>query len=35
MSQDPPTIWSHEVTWQIKNKIYPLLQGLWSPNLEG
>ena len=35
MLQDPPTMWSHEVKWQIKNKISPLLQSLWPPNLAG
>ena len=34
-SQDPRTMWSLEVTWQIKIKIPPLLQGLWPPNVSG
>ena len=32
-SHDPLTTWSHEVTWQIKNKISPLLRSQWPINL--
>ena len=35
MSQDPLTMWSHEIMRQTKNKISPLLQSLWPPNLAG
>ena len=35
MSNDPLITWSHEVTWQIKNLISPLLRGLWTPNMKG
>ena len=34
MSHDPLTMWSHEVRWQIKSKISPLLQGQWPPNCD-
>ena len=30
---EPLNMWSHEVTWQIKNIIHPLSQCLWLPNL--
>ena len=30
---DPLITYTCEVMWQIKNKIFPLLQGLWPPNL--
>ena len=33
MSHDPLTTWSHEVTWQNKNRISPPLQRPWPPNL--
>ena len=35
MSCDSLIMWSHEVTWQNKNKISPLLQNLWPLNLAG
>ena len=35
MSNDSLTTWSREVTRQIKNKVSPLLQRLWQPNLAG
>ena len=34
-SNDPLITWSCEITWQTKNNLYPLLQCLWPPNLEG
>ena len=33
MSHEPLATWWHEVTWQFKNKISPLLQRWWLPNL--
>ena len=33
VSHDPLTTWSHFATWQTKNKISPLPQGLWLPHL--
>ena len=33
MSHDSLTTWSHEVTWQNKNRISHPLQNLWPPNL--
>ena len=35
MPHDPPTTWSHEVTWQNKNKISALLQNPLTSNLTG
>ena len=29
MSYNPLTTWSHEVTWSIKSKRSPIMQGLW------
>ena len=35
MPHDPPTTWSHEVTWQNKNKISALLQNPLTSNITG
>ena len=35
MPQNPLKMWKSEVTWPMKNKIYPLLRDLWSQNLAG
>ena len=31
----PVNMWSHEITWHIKNIASPVSQCLWSPNLSG